>query len=281
MTNIIDGKEIAEKIKDQIVEEIAKLGNERPNLAIIFVGEREDSKLYVSLKEKEAKKVGVDTHLYKCASNTPEKEIYEMIDCLNKDDTIDAILVQLPLPQGYDTDKIISRIDPKKDVDRFHPVNMEKFLSTCDHQMVMPPLFMVVLKILEEIKFSPEGKKACIIANSDIFGKGLAKTLECQKIKTEIVNVNTKDLEEKTCIADLLITAVGRPKLITKDMIKEEAVIIDIGITKEGKSVSGDVDFEDVKEKASFVTPVPGGVGPMTIAMLFQNTLALYNARRN
>ncbi|MFC1678326.1 bifunctional 5,10-methylenetetrahydrofolate dehydrogenase/5,10-methenyltetrahydrofolate cyclohydrolase [Patescibacteria group bacterium] len=280
MASIINGTQIAEKIKDNIVKEIAKLGGARPNLAIIFVGERADSKLYVQLKEKEAKKVGIDTHLYKCPSNTPEKDIIEMIDCLNKDKLIDAILVQLPLPAGFNTDEIIKAIDPAKDADRFHPDNLEKLLATCNHFEVMPPLFMVVLKILEEIDFSLEGKQACVIANSDKFGKSLAKILECKQAKVGVVTAEDHDLERKTIQADLLVTAVGRPGLVTKDMIKKDAVIIDIGITKEGKIVSGDVDFEDVKDKAGFITPVPGGVGPMTIAMLFQSTLALHKARK-
>ncbi len=281
MVKIINGLELAEKIKDKIVKEIVKLKRRRPNLAIILVGEREDSMLYVDLKEKEAKKVGIDTHVYKCPTNIPEPEIFAMIDCLNKDYLIDAILVQLPLPKGFDTDGIIRAIDPVKDVDRFHPDNLEVLLKTCDHQHVMSPVFKVVLEILDSINCELENKQVCIICNSDIFGKSLAKVLECKKAKCEVVKADDNNLKNKTTNADILITAVGKKKFIKKDMIKKDAIIIDIGITKEGKKVYGDVDFKDVKEKAGFITPVPEGVGPMTIAMLFQNTLELYKNKHD
>ncbi|MCK4540033.1 bifunctional 5,10-methylenetetrahydrofolate dehydrogenase/5,10-methenyltetrahydrofolate cyclohydrolase [Candidatus Parcubacteria bacterium] len=280
MINIINGKLIAEKIKDKIVKEIFELGdNKRPNLAIILVGDRDDSKLYVSLKEKEAKKVGIDAHIYKCEANTPEPEIFAMIDHLNKDNLIDAILVQLPLPKSYDTDKIILAINPQKDVDRFHPDNLEKLLRTCDHGKVMPPVFKVVLEILKEIKFDIKGKNVCVLANSDIFGKSLVKVLSCLGAKARSVKSDEKKLSEKTKEADVLITAVGKAQFIKKDMIKKDAVIIDIGISREEGKIYGDVDFDDVGEKAGFITPVPGGVGPITIAMLFENTLELYKSR--
>ena len=280
MAKIINGKKIAEKIKDQLVQEIIELKDQRPNLAIILVGEREDSKLYVSLKEIEAKKVGIDTHLYKCASNIPEREIFDMIDCLNKDDMIDAILVQLPLPEGYDTDGIIRAIDPAKDVDRFHPANIEILLSTCSHQHVMPPVFEVVLEMLREIKYNLKDKLVCVLGNSELFCKSLAKVLECQKAQVDIVRVDDGDFLEKTKKANVLITALGKPEFIKKDMIKKDVVIIDIGITKKNDKVYGDADFTDVKDMVGYISPVPGGVGPATIAMTFKNTLELYKQRR-
>ena len=277
MTNIINGKLIAEKIKDKITKEISELGdNKRPNLAIILVGNRDDSKLYVDLKEKEAKKVGIDTHIYKCADNIPESEILDTIDYLNKDKKIDAILVQLPLPKNYNTDKIILAIDPQKDVDRFHPNNLKKLLHACNHKEVMPPLFKVILKILKEIEFDVKNKNICVLANSDIFGKSLVSVLSCLRAKAEAHKPNEKKLSEKIQEADVLITAVGKAQFIKKDMIKEDAIIIDIGISREQGKIYGDVDFDDVKEKAGFITPVPGGVGPITISMLFENTLELY-----
>jgi len=286
MVKLIDGKALAEKIKDDIVKEIIKINegqvgiaSKRPSLAIILVGEREDSKLYVDLKEKEAVKVGIDTHLYKCVDDTDEREILEMIDCLNKDASVDAILVQLPLPAGFDTDAIIMSIDPYKDVDGFHPDNLAKLFKTCDHKNIIPPVHEAVMEILKSINCDLADKQVCIISNSDIFGKSLAHVLSCQGAKVEITNINDDKLKEKTAKADLLITAVGKPKLIKKEMIKQDAVIIDIGITKQGKEVVGDVDFNSVKDNAGFLTPVPGGVGPLTIAMAFKNTLKLYKLR--
>ena len=280
MKNIIDGQALAEKIKDEITKEIFALGGDkRPNLAIILIGEREDSKLYVNLKEQEAKKVGIDTHLYKCPVNIKEREVFEMIDCLNKDESIDAILVQLPLPDGFDTDGIIRALDPVKDVDRFHPDNLEILLKSCDHKNVIPPVHEAVLEMLKNIEYEVKEKSACIISNSDIFGLGLKKVLECQGAKVEITHADDKELGIKTSQADLLVTAVGKPKFITQEMVKKDAVIIDIGITKEKGVVIGDVDFENVKDKVKYITPVPGGVGPMTIAMLFKNTLEIYKNR--
>ncbi len=279
MAIIIDGAKIAEKIKDEIVEEIVKLNGPRPNLAIILVGEREDSKLYVQLKEKEAKKVGIDTHAYRCAAATKEEEIITAIEHLNNDQLIDAILVQLPLPAGLNTDKIIKAIKPAKDVDRFQPDNLKILLSTCEHSQVMPPVFQVIFEILKNIKYELQNKQVCLIVNSDIFGQSLAKVLACRGAKVKIIHPDSSDLKETTSQADILITAVGRPAFIKKEMVKKDAVIIDIGITKQGKKVYGDVDFDSVKDRAGYITPVPGGVGPLTIAMLFKNTLALYKQR--
>jgi len=279
MSKIIDGKVLAEKIKDDIVKEIAKLGTARPNLAIILVGEREDSKLYVRLKEEEAKKVGIDTHLYKCPENISELEILEMIKCLNEDESIDAILVQLPMPDNIDTDTIVMSVDKNKDIDGFHPDNLEKLLKSCDSDAFMPPVFAVVLEMLNSIDYEIKNKRVCIISNADIFGKSLAYILKCRGAEAEAVKADDKNLADKTSRADILITAVGQAEFIKKDMIKQGAVIIDIGINKRGGKVVGDVDFKDVKDKAGYITPVPGGVGPMTIALAFKNTLEIYKKR--
>jgi len=286
MMKIIDGKKLSEKIKDEITQEIfqlcdrSTLSNRRPNLAIILVGTRKDSELYVGIKEREAKKCGIDTHLYKCDSNIKERELFDMIDFLNKDKSVDAILVQLPLPEGFDTDGVILAIDSKKDVDGFHPENLEILFKTCNHKHVMPPVFGAVLEILNSINCKIENKNVSVIYNSEIFGKGLAKVLECEKGKVELVHADDKDLDKKILEADILITAVGRPEFIKGDMIKKDIVIIDIGITRRDGKTLGDVDQESVKEKAGFITPVPGGVGPMTIAMLFKNTLEFYKNRK-
>ncbi|MBU0722529.1 bifunctional 5,10-methylenetetrahydrofolate dehydrogenase/5,10-methenyltetrahydrofolate cyclohydrolase [Patescibacteria group bacterium] len=284
MSKIIDGRILAEKIKDQIVKEITSFNKNihnitRPNLAIILIGERPDSKLYVRLKEIEAKKVGIDTHLYKCAEDISEQEILQMIKCLNEDKTIDAILVQLPLPVGIDTDTIIMALDPAKDVDGFQPDNLEKLLKSCDFSGLMPPVLAVVLEMLRSIDYEIKNKQVVIISNSDIFGRALAHVLKCQGAIIEVVKADNKKLAEHTSQADVLITAAGKPKFIKKDMIKKDAVIIDIGIFKLGDKVVGDVDFDDVKNKVSYITPVPGGVGPLTIAMAFKNTLEIYKKR--
>ncbi len=286
MVKIINGKALAEKIKDKIIEEIVKINRgqilnayKRPNLAIILVGEREDSKLYVDLKEKEAIKVGIDTHLYKCNDKISEREILEMINCLNNDSMIDAILVQLPLPAGFDTDAIIMSIKPDKDVDGFHPDNLAKLFKTCDYGQLIPPVHEAVIEILKSIAYNLKDKQACLVSNSDIFGKSLAHVLFCQGAKTVVTNINDSKLTKKTSAADILITAVGKPKFIKKDMIKPKAVIIDIGITRQNGKIIGDVDAADVKGKAGYLTPVPGGVGPLTIAMAFKNTLKLYKMR--
>lgn len=279
MAKIIDGQLLAEKIKDEVAKDIFALGDKRPNLAIILIGERDDSVIYVNLKEREAKKVGIDTHVYRCPSNVPEHEIFEMIDFLNKDDLVDAILVQLPLPDGYDTDGIIRAINPGKDVDRFHPDNLQKLFSSCNNEKSIPPLIAVILEILKSIDFEIKDKGACVIANSDIFGLSVKKVLECKGANVVVAKVEEEDLANKSSKADIIITAVGKPCFLKRDFVKKDAVIIDIGITKKGEKIFGDVDFEDVKDRAGYITPVPGGVGPMTIAMLFKYTLELFKNR--
>jgi len=276
---IIDGKSLAGKIKDKIAKEIYNLKGPRPNLAIILVGARPDSELYVSLKEREAKKVGIDTHLYKCDESISEQELLEVIKCLNEDETIDAILVQLPMPPSIDADTIIMALDPVKDIDGFHPDNLEKLLSSCDSPALMPPVHATVLEMLKSIDYKIKDKQVCIISNSDIFGQTLAYILKCQGAKAETIKADDKNLAETTSRADVLITAAGKPEFIKKEMIKKDAVIIDIGINKKNNKVVGDVDFIDVEDKAGYITPVPRGVGPMTIAMAFKNALEIYKRR--
>jgi len=281
MKKIIDGEKLAEKIKNGIVKEIVKLKGEKPNLAIILVGERKDSLIYVNRKVEEAKKVGIDTHLYKCPSNIEEREVFDMIDHLNKDSLIDAILIQLPLPKGLDTDGIIMAIDPEKDADCFHPRNVEALLKDFSKLKITSPVFSSIFYILADLNFNLEEKQVCVISNSKIFGYSLVGVLKQKGAMAEVIKSNNKELAKKIEKADVLITAVGKKKFIKKNMVKKDAIIIDVGITKEGKKIFGDVDFEDVRKKTSFITPVPGGVGPMTIAMLFKNTLELYKKRRD
>jgi methylenetetrahydrofolate dehydrogenase (NADP+)/methenyltetrahydrofolate cyclohydrolase len=262
MVKIIDGKVIAEKIKDEVAKDIYQLNGPRPNLAIILVGERDDSKIYVALKEKEGRKIGVDTHLYKMDGDILESELLATINFLNDDPTIDGILLQLPLPQQFNADKIIAAINPLKDVDGFHPEH-PKYIES--------PVLSAVKACLEEINFSAPDKSACLMYNSEIFGQSLKDALS-------FLNLQVLPAEQSSQ-ADLLITALGKPGYVKQNMIKDGAVIIDIGITKEDGRVWGDVDFEDVKDKAAFITPVPGGIGPMTIAFLFKNVWEVYRRR--
>jgi methylenetetrahydrofolate dehydrogenase (NADP+) / methenyltetrahydrofolate cyclohydrolase len=262
MTKIINGKKIAEQIKNDLVKEIYKLNGLRPNLAIILVGKREDSLLYVKLKEKEAKKIGIDTHLYYLDENISEKELLNTIDFLNKDNLIDAILVQLPLPEKFLTDKIINAIDRKKDVDGFR-------LNHPDY--IISPVISAIKASLDSFKFKGEGKTACILYNSEIFALEIKKLLKEYNLKL----LDKKDLKK----ADLLITALGDPEFIKKEMLKKQVIIIDIGITKKADKVYGDCDFKDLNGYASYITPVPGGIGPLTIAFLFKNVLEIFNCR--
>ena len=287
MNKIIDGRAIAEKIKDEIVAEIVTMSSgdlgvvERPHLAIILVGDRKDSEIYVNLKEKEARKVGIDTSLYKFAFDSSEKEILETIEFLNNDPKIDGILLQLPLPEGLDTDKIIEKIDPKKDVDCFHPENLKKLDSRCDFgDEAIPPLIQVVIEILSFVNINIKNKNICAIVNSDVLGSSLKRVLECRGARVEIAREGNKDLIDKTGQADILISAVGRARFIKKEYIKEGACLIDIGINKDGDKVCGDADLDDVIDKVGYITPVPGGVGPITIATALRNTLNFYKANK-
>jgi len=263
MVQKIDGRAIAERIKDEIARQIYEFNGPRPNLAIILVGEREDSKLYVSLKEQEAKKVGVDTHLYELDKDVSEAELLKVINFLNEDKLIDGILIQLPLPPQFNTDKIIAALDPNKDVDGFHERHPD---------YIMSPVLASILACLEEIKFDFKNKTACVLHNSDIFGLSVKKILEENGLRVV--------LKEEPEQADLLVTALGKPHFVKKEMIKDKAVIIDIGISKVDGKVLGDVDYEDVKDKAEYITPVPGGIGPMTIAYLFKNALEIFKKRK-
>lgn len=263
MVKLIDGKKIAEKVKDKIAQEIFDFKEARPNLAIILVGEREDSKLYVSLKEKEGVKLGIDTHTYRLAENVSEKELLEVVDFLNKDKAVDGILIQLPLPKNLDTNKIIKALDPKKDADGFHP----------DHpDYVLSPVLAAVKASLEKTKINFKESSACLLYNADVFGLGLKETLEG-------LGINKFLEKEKMSEADIIVSAIAKPESIKGEDIKEGAVMIDISTVKVGEKVKGDADFESLKNKASFITPVPGGIGPMTIAFLMKNVLEIFKRR--
>ncbi len=278
---IIDGKILAEKIKDTIAKEIHAYGGARPGLAIILVGERPDSALYVNRKEKQALSVGIDTHVYRCDDDISEENLISMIDFLNKDEAVDAILVQLPLPAHLNTDRVVNTILPEKDVDGFTKKNLELLMSSKPAEAILPPVYAVIIAMLQSVDCDLMNKHVVLLANSDIFENNLAEVLRRQGATVTIASADDPMLISRTTQADILISAIGRPHFITKKMIKNGAIIIDIGITMNAENKpEGDVDFEDVSRQAAFITPVPGGVGPMTIAMAFWNTLQIFKKRK-
>jgi methylenetetrahydrofolate dehydrogenase (NADP+)/methenyltetrahydrofolate cyclohydrolase len=276
---LIEGRILAEKIKDGIVAEVHKLGDQRPNLAIVLVGERPDSKLYVGLKEREAKKVGIDTHTYNCEEAISEDDLLAIINYLNKDDLIDAILLQLPLPVSMNEDRIVAAIDPNKDVDGFHPDNFKKYLLR-QESIVSPVVPEVVAEMLRSIDFAGAGKNALVVAKAQVFSQGMASMLESFGLKVGIVKPDDF-FEKELAQADVLVSAAGKAGLIDGRLIKAGAVVIDIGINKNSLGhLCGDVDHASLKDKDGYITPVPGGVGPMTIAVALRNALKLYLARK-
>lgn len=273
--HIIDGRQIAEAIKDEIALNIFKNLPRRPSLAIILVGQRPDSEIYVALKEREAKKVGIDTHLYRLEESSSEEDLLGVINFLNNDPEVDAILLQLPLPDKFKADQMIAAINPSKDADGFHPEHPDYILS---------PVIAAVDFIIHYYKV---GGRACVFYRSEVFGQSLRKHLENHDLLVDLVPVAETDdprhnqnlqqsFSEVSRRADMVITALGLPEFLSQTYLKTGAVIVDVGITKVGDKVVGDVDFADVLPVASAITPVPGGIGPMTIAFLFKNVWEIY-----
>ncbi len=273
---IIDGKQIASEITEKVADEI-KANKLKVGLAVILIGNDPASELYVKLKKKACIKVGIDFHLYKFPDNTNTDEVIEAVKFLNKDEEINAILVQLPLPKELDTKKIIAAINPKKDVDGFHPTNIQKYIN--GEIDFLPGLNEGINILLASTKQDLANKKICILANSDEFAEPLEKYFINQKLNAKHIHLTDTDWTDRVKEADVLITAVGKALLITEDYIKENVIIIDVGTNKLTKNtIVGDVDYDSVCDKCSYITPVPGGVGPMTIAMLLKNSVRL--ARR-
>ena len=279
MAILIKGKDLAEKIKIRIKEEVDTL-TQKPGIAVIIVGNDPASKIYVGNKKKSAEFVGFHTEVIELDESVTHRELEEKVDKLNLDQNINAILVQLPLPKHVNSFDIIERILPEKDVDGFHPINAGK-LSIGLKPYSVPCTPLGVIKLLEEYGIDIESKHAVIIGRSNIVGKPMSQLLLEKNATVTICHSRTKDLKEITKQADILISAIGKSKFIKADFVKEGAAVIDIGISRtlEGK-ITGDVDFEEVEPKAGFISPVPGGVGPMTIAMLLLNTLNLYKLQR-
>ncbi|NOX15478.1 MAG: bifunctional methylenetetrahydrofolate dehydrogenase/methenyltetrahydrofolate cyclohydrolase FolD [Epsilonproteobacteria bacterium] len=278
---LIDGKALSQKIRLNVKKEIDVLDSIgiTPGLAVILVGDDPASKTYVSMKEKACEEAGIYSIVHKMPSSISQDKILEILDMMNHNDYIDGILVQLPLPKNINTTKIIEAINHEKDVDGFHPFNVGRLVSGLDSFVPCTPLG--VIKMLEEYKIDPKGLDICIVGASDIVGKPLLNLLLNAGATVDICHIHTKDLKAHTQKADVVIVGVGKVNLITKEMVKDGAIVIDIGINrlKNGKLV-GDVDFENVAPKCSHITPVPGGVGPMTIAMLLENTLQAAKNRK-
>ena len=274
MAKLLMGKEVSDRIKNEMKEQVKELKARgiNPGLAVILVGEDPASKVYVSNKKKACEYIGINSFEYKLPEETTEGELIELIKKLNNDNAVSGILCQLPVPKHINEEAIINAIDPKKDVDAFHPINVGKIM-TGNYDFV-PCTPAGVMELIKESGIDVCGKECVVVGRSNIVGKPMSMLLLHQNGTVTVCHSRTKDLKEKTKSADILVAAVGIPNFITGDMIKEGAVVIDVGINRIApKTLVGDVDFETAKEVAGAITPVPGGVGPMTIAMLMKNTL--------
>lgn len=281
---IIDGKLVAAEMRAELKEKVAELKTQgvTPGLAVILVGEDPASQSYVSAKEKACEEIGIYSDDNRLPADTPEADLLALVKKCNKDPKINGILVQLPLPKHIDEDKVLLAIDPAKDVDGFHPVNVGKMVVGQDAFLPCTPHGVIQLLMRSNVKL--EGAEVVVVGRSNIVGKPVANML-IQKAPTgnatvTVCHTRTKNMAEHCRRADIIIAAAGRPNTITADMVKDGAVVIDVGVNrvedatkKRGYRLAGDVDFEAVKEKASLITPVPGGVGPMTITMLLYNTV--------
>lgn len=274
MANIIDGKAVSAQVKEKIRQEVEQLKGQgvEIGLAVVIVGDDPASQVYVRNKEKACEAVGFNSFKYALPAETTEEELLSLVDKLNNDDRVDGILVQLPLPKHLNDKIIIDNIRPDKDVDAFHPVNVGKIMIG-DYSF-LPCTPAGVMELIDSTGVEVAGKECVVIGRSNIVGKPQAMLLLHRSGTVTVCHSKTQNLKEVCSRADILVAAVGRPKMITSEYVKEGAVVIDVGMDRdENGKLCGDVDFEDCKEKAGYITPVPGGVGPMTIAMLMKNTL--------
>ncbi|MDR0918785.1 MAG: bifunctional methylenetetrahydrofolate dehydrogenase/methenyltetrahydrofolate cyclohydrolase FolD [Oscillospiraceae bacterium] len=271
MAKIIDGKLVAAQVKEQIAQEVKTFGKE-VGLAVVIVGDNPASRVYVNSKKKDCEEVGIKSYEYALPQNTTQQELLDLVVKLNNDKNVDGILVQLPLPKQLDEKEILNAINPEKDVDAFHPVNVGKIMIG-DYSF-LPCTPAGVMELIHSAGVEVKGKHCVVIGRSNIVGKPMAMLLLHEHGTVTICHSRTQNISEITKQADILVAAVGIEKFVTADMVKDGAVVIDVGMNKdsEGK-LCGDVDYLPVSEKASFITPVPGGVGPMTRAMLLKNTL--------
>ncbi|MEW6026118.1 MAG: bifunctional methylenetetrahydrofolate dehydrogenase/methenyltetrahydrofolate cyclohydrolase FolD [Planctomycetota bacterium] len=281
MATIISGTETSKKIQAELKEEVTQLlaKGVKPCLATILVGEDEASKVYIGQKVKTCEKLGIISLHNKLPADVQETELLNLIDRLNKDKNIHGILCQLPLPKHINADKVLLAISPDKDVDGFHLMNMGKLLSKKnmreieEEKMYLPCTPHGIIQLLRRHNVNINGAEAVIVGRSNIVGKPAALLLMAENATVTICHSNTKDIGEVCRRADILVAAIGKPKFVTADMVKNGAVVIDVGVNRLPEGLCGDVDFEAIKDKAKAITPVPGGVGPMTIAMLMVNTV--------
>ena len=267
---IIDGNKIAAKFLDEINEKI-KGSKEKPGLAIVLVGNNPASEIYVNFKEKKAKEIGLYFERYNLGGDVSQNELLKLIDDLNQNKKVHGMIVQLPLPKHIDEKLVVDAILPHKDADGFTPLNLGNLVN--DDNRLLPATARACLELIKSTGEKIEGKNAVVVGRSTIVGKPTALLLLQENATVTICHSKTKNLAEHTKNADIIVAAVGKPKLIKKDMVKKGAIVIDVGINRTPSGIVGDVDFENVKEVAGYITPVPGGVGPMTIAMLLDNTL--------
>lgn len=283
MSNIIDGKAVSQSVKDRIKEETAKIKAKygvTPGLAVIIVGDNPASRIYVNNKKKACEYVGFNSYEYALSEETTEADLLDLINDLNNDEKIDGILCQLPLPKHIDESVIINNISPDKDVDAFHPVNVGKIMIG-DYSF-LPCTPAGVMELIASTGVDIKGKECVVVGRSNIVGKPMSMLLLHKSGTVTICHSKTKDLKAECKNADILVAAVGVPNLIKGDMVKEGAVVIDVGMNRlDNGKLCGDVEFESASKAAGYITPVPGGVGPMTIAMLMQNTLTAAKLNRN
>ncbi len=284
MTNIISGKILSENKRNELKEKIAetkKIYNREPHLVVILVGDNPASVSYVRGKEKASLEVGIKNTTIIKDENITEEELLNLIDELNNDASVDGILVQLPLPRHINEAKVIKRIDVSKDVDGFHPLNVAALFSK--QECIYPCTPKGIIEMLDSIHAEIEGKLACVIGRSNIVGLPIYKLLLDRNATVITAHSKTKDLAKITSQADILIVAIGKAKFVTANMVKEGAIVIDVGVNRneETGKLCGDVDFDNVKDKVSFISKVPGGVGPMTITCLMENTFECYLKRIN
>ncbi|NLC43237.1 MAG: bifunctional methylenetetrahydrofolate dehydrogenase/methenyltetrahydrofolate cyclohydrolase FolD [Clostridiales bacterium] len=275
MAIIIDGKKIAKYIKETIKEDIKELKQQHsliPGLCVVLVGDDPASMVYVRNKERACKEVGISSTVIYMKEETTEEELLTTINTLNQDNRVHGILVQLPLPKHINEESIINAISPSKDVDGFHPIHAGMLMN--GQQGLEPCTPKGIIRLIEETGQSISGKNVVVIGRSNIVGKPVALMLLQRNATVTIAHSKTQNLKEVAHNADILVVAIGRPKFVDSSYIKEGAIVIDVGTTRVEGSLYGDVDFEDAKDKAGYITPVPGGVGPMTITMLLENTLA-------
>ena len=277
---IIDGKKEAAILREEIKKEIALIKNKTnkaPGLSVILIGEFAPSQIYVKNKEKNSKEVGINSNVIRYSKDVTEEEILKKIKELNTDKEVSGILVQLPLPEQIDKEKIINAINPLKDVDGFHPINVGNLAS--GYKAVVPCTPLGCLLLIKKVEKNLLGKHAVILGRSNLNGKPMAQLLLKENCTVTIVHSKTKNLKQECQKADILVAAVGVANLVKDDWVKKDSIVIDVGINKVGDKIVGDVQFNAVKDKVKAITPVPGGVGPMTIACLLKNTLECFKGR--